>query len=127
MASGDLNFKVHTFKFLMVLLFWSSILFYFNLYSSLAVANIFFAHHIFHSISILKSGKNLSFVDTAFSLVFGKKCPWGYYPRKIALQKIGFKDFSSFFDMILQLSLFFIFKIFISQVSKPYLGPPKHL
>ena len=39
LKSGDLNFKACTSKFLIVLLFCYNILFYFNLYSSLAVTN----------------------------------------------------------------------------------------
>ena len=39
LKSGDLNFKARAFKFLIVLLFCYNILFYFNLYSSLAVTN----------------------------------------------------------------------------------------
>ena len=39
LKSGDLNLKVYAFKFLIVLLLCYNILFYFNLYSSLAVTN----------------------------------------------------------------------------------------
>ena len=39
LKSGDLNLKAYAFKFLIVLLLWYNILFYFNLYSSLAVTS----------------------------------------------------------------------------------------
>ena len=39
LKSGDLNLKVCAFKFLIVLLLCYNILFYFNLYNSLAVTN----------------------------------------------------------------------------------------
>ena len=39
LKSGDLNLKAYTFKFLIVLLLCYNILFYLNLYSSLAVTN----------------------------------------------------------------------------------------
>ena len=39
LKSGDLNLKACTFKFLIVLILCYNILFYFNLYNSLAVAN----------------------------------------------------------------------------------------
>ena len=39
LKSGDLNLKAYTFKFLIVLLLCYNILFYFNLFRSLAVTN----------------------------------------------------------------------------------------
>ena len=39
LKSEDLNLKAYAFKFLIVLLLWYNILFYFNLYSSLAVTS----------------------------------------------------------------------------------------
>ena len=44
----------HVFKFLMVLPFCSILLFYFDSYGSIAVANIFFTVNKFHEMSMLK-------------------------------------------------------------------------